>query len=202
LGSFWIAKYELTKRQFEAVMGSMSWSSGEFVNQDLDSPAVMIATVDVIWEQGFIPVLNELTGKTFSLPSEAQWEYACRAGTTTRFYWGDDPDYTRINDYSWWYLNAEGERYVHVVGQKLPNPFGLFDMSGNAYEVCLDTWHSDYTGSPTNGSAWVASTGNDRVIRGGSVDDTGEWHRSASRWSVGSIQFPGYYWGFRLVRNP
>ncbi|MCX5769473.1 MAG: formylglycine-generating enzyme family protein [Candidatus Hydrogenedentes bacterium] len=164
---FWMGKYELTKRQWQAVMGTTPWSGYEYVGDDLDSPAVWVSWDDA---KAFITELNTHTGLTFRLPSEAEWEYACRADTTTRFYWGDDPDYTLINDYAWWYGNAgdANEQYAHVVGLKLPNAFGLHDMSGNVYEWCEDDWHSSYTGAPADGSAWVDSPrGSDRMIRGG-----------------------------------
>ena len=167
---FWMAKYEFTKRQWQAVMGTTPWPGRDYVLDDLDSPAVYVSWYDA---KAFITALNTDTGLTFRLPSEAEWEYACRADTATRFYWGDDPDYTLINDYAWWHGNAwdAGEQYAHVVGLKLPNAFGLYDMSGNVWEWCEDDWHSSYTGAPTNGSAWVDShphRSEYRVMRSGS----------------------------------
>jgi len=168
---FWMAKYELTKRQWQAVMGTTPWAGSSYVHvlDDPDSPAVYVDWDDA---KAFITALNSYTGKTFRLPSEAEWEYACRAGTTTRFYWGDDPSYAEIGSYAWNYYNAYnvGERYAHVVGQKLPNAWGLYDMSGNVLEWCEDDWHNSYTGVdvPTDGSAWVDSPrGLTRVLRGG-----------------------------------
>jgi len=100
---FYLGKYELTKRQWQAVMGTTPWSGQDYVLDDLDSPAVYVSWNDA---QAFITALNTHitnTGQgaaTFRLPTEAEWEYACRAGTTTRFYWGDDPSYTQISDYA------------------------------------------------------------------------------------------------------
>ncbi len=167
---FWMGKYEVTKRQWEAVMGTTPWTVfNNYVSDDPDSPAVFVSWDDA---RAFIAALNALKaedGRDFRLPSEAEWEYACRAGTETRFYWGADPDYTLINDYAWWEGNVGltgDEQYAHVVGQKLPNAWGLYDMSGNVLEWIQDTLSLDYNGAPTDGSAWEAP-GEWRGYRGG-----------------------------------
>ena len=194
---FWMAKYELTKRQWQAVMGTTPWSGRDYVLNDLDSPAVRVSWNDA---KAFITALNTYTGLTFRLPSEAEWEYACRAGTTTRFYWRDDLDYTQIGNYAWSGDNCSSEEYAHVVGQKLANSFGLYDMSGNVQEWCEDDWHSSYTGAPTNGSAWVDSPrGLCRVERGGGWEFGTSLCRSAFRFPCGPSG--GHYTiGFRLAR--
>ena len=204
---FYLGKYEVTKRQWQAVAGTTPWSGQSYVLDDLDSPAVYVSWNDA---QSFITALNThitSTGQgaaTFRLPTEAEWEYACRAGTTTRFYWGDDPSYTLISDYAWWYGNTgwASEEYAHVVGLKLPNAFGLYDMSGNVWEWCEDDWHGNYTGAPTNGSAWVDSPrGSYRLLRGGSWDNSGGYCRSASR--VHGYPVSAYsVSGFRVARTP
>ena len=196
---FWMGTYELTKAQWTAVMGTTPWSGRDYVLNDPDSPAVYVS-----WNtaQAFITALNGLTGKVFRLPSEAEWEYSCRAGTTTRFYWGDDPSYTAINDYAWYYDNAwdVNERYAHVVGRKLPNARGLYDMSGNICEWCEDDSHGSYDGAPVNGDAWVDSPrGSYRVLRGGCWHDSGLYCRSARRRN----NYPSHTYydlGFRLAR--
>ena len=202
LGGFWTGKYALTKRQWTAVMGTTPWAGGFHVLYNLDSPAI-----DVSWDdaQSFLTAVNSYTGKTFGLPSEAQREYACRGGTTTRFYWGDDPGYTAIGDYSWYDGNAyyADEAYAHVVGTKLPNAFGLYDMSGNVFEWCEDDLHVNYTGAPTGGQAWVDSPrGERRVLRGGNWGNVDTFCRSAYR-TYGSNTYGTSYWiGFRIVRTP
>ncbi len=199
LPGFWMAKHELTKRQWVAVMGTTPWSGEDYVLDDLDSPAVYVSWDDA---KSFITALNGLTGKTFRLPSESEWEYACRAGTITRFYWGDDPDYAVGNAYCWWTYNAwdVNEGYAHVVGLKLPNTFGLYDMHGNVWEWCEDDWHWGYSGAPTDGSAWVDSPrGSLRMVRGGGWGDGGSYCRSARRFS--NIPSDAYgTGGFRLCR--
>ncbi|OQC03720.1 MAG: Serine/threonine-protein kinase pkn1 [Candidatus Hydrogenedentes bacterium ADurb.Bin101] len=197
---FWLGKYEVTKAQWTAVMGTTPWSGQSNVLNDPDSPAVYVSWNNA---QAFITALNTHTGQAFRLPSEAEWEYACRAGTTTRFYWGDDPSYTVINDYAWWDGNADnvGEDYAHVVGLKLPNGFGLFDMSGNVWEWCEDDWHSNYTGAPVDGSAWVSTPrGSSRVGRGGYWNSYGSDCRSAGRFSNYPSDVSSFV-GFRLSRS-
>ncbi len=201
--SFWMGKYELTKRQWTAVMGTPPpWVGQFYVLDSPESPAVYVSWDDA---RDFVAALNVLTGKTFELPGEAQWEYACRAGTTTRFYWGDDPGGTVINDYAWWDGNAlsAGQKYAHISGQKLPDALGLYDMSGNVWEWCEDDWHADYVGAPTGDLPWVDSPRSDkRVVRGGSWNNPPLGCRSASR---GYFYPPGFAFnliGFRVARTP
>ncbi len=120
--------------------------------------------------QEFINELNSIdTEHIYRLPSESEWEYACRAGTTTRFYWGDSNSESAVGNYCWYRFNSSSS--THPVATKLPNAWGLYDMSGNVYEWCEDTWHSSYEGAPTDGSAWVSSGGYSRVRRGGCWKD-------------------------------
>jgi len=196
---FYIGKYEVTQAQWIALEGTIPWWGKDYVLYDPNGPAVSLSWGDC---QSFISALNRLGQGTFRLPSEAEWEYACRAGTTTRYYWGDDPDYSEIDDYAWWYGNTldANERYTHVVGQKLPNAFGLYDMSGNVREWCQDYWHSDYTGAPTDGSAWESPTAMNRLFRGGTWSNHAKYCRSAARFSYNPIYYY-YNFGFRIVRE-
>ncbi|HPO17302.1 MAG TPA: formylglycine-generating enzyme family protein, partial [Candidatus Hydrogenedentes bacterium] len=175
------------------------WSGQSYVLDDPNSPAVYVSWNDA---QSFLTALNTYTGLTFRLPSESEWEYACRAGTTTRLYWGDDPGYTVGNDYCWWYYDAHGigESYAHIVGLKLPNFFGLYDMSGNVWEWCEDDWHYGYTGAPSDGTSWVDSPrGSNRVKRGGGWGSYGYNCRSALRLNYIPAG-ANYFLGFRLSR--
>ncbi|MFA6244510.1 MAG: SUMF1/EgtB/PvdO family nonheme iron enzyme [Candidatus Hydrogenedentales bacterium] len=201
LNGFWMGKYELTKAQWTAVMGTTPWSGQSYVLDDPNSPAVYVSWND---GQAFMSALNSYTGKTFGLPSEAQWEYACRADTTTRFYWGDDPSYAEIGGYVWYEANTckAGQQYAHVVGQKLPNAFGLYDMSGNVWEWCQDYWHDNYTGAPTDGSAWELPTGSYRVLRVGSWRCYDSLCRSANRVNYGYPAYASFVNGVRVSRTP
>jgi len=130
------------------------------------------------------------------LPSEAEWEYACRAGTTTEYWSGDnEKDLARVG----WYDENSGDR-VHAVGQKPANPWGLFDMHGNVLEWCEDSRHGNYESAPSDGSAWVDEASSHRVIRGGSFGFTAVYARSAYRLRL----LPSVRWtdvGFRPARS-
>ena len=196
---FYLGKFEITQGQWEAVMGSMPWSGQSFVQSNPNHPAVYISWDDV---QEFIQRLNEVAGEElYRLPTEAEWEYACRAGTTTRLSFGDDE--SQLGDYAWYRDNAcgVGECYGHAVGTKWPNPWGLYDMLGNVFEWCQD-WYADdyYSGSPSVDPLGPAS-GFYRVVRGITINATAQVARSAIR---GRFDPPyiGFGIGARLLRTP
>ena len=183
---FWMGKYEVTQAQWEAVTGN---NPSRF-NGD-NRPVERVSWNDI--HEGFLSQIDD----DFRLPSESEWEYACRAGTETRFYWGDDPDYDEIGDYAWYTSNSNSQ--THDVGQKRPNTFGLYDMSGNVWEWCEDVWHGNYNGAPADGSDWTQGGAQHyRVLRSGSWSDN-PWHcRSALR-SRNSPSHRTSSYGFRLV---
>ena len=183
---FWMGKYEVTQGQWEAVMGdNPSYYDGA------NLPVEQVSWTDI---QDFESALSN----EYRLPSESEWEYACRSGTQTRFYWGNDPDYEEIGDYAVYSGNGNGG--TEEVGTKEPNSWGLYDMSGNVWEWCEDWYHSDYTNAPSDGSAWVSPQGSYRVARGGSWDDYARSCRSANRNGCGaSLRYDTL--GFRLVRS-
>jgi formylglycine-generating enzyme required for sulfatase activity len=171
---FFLAKYEVTQEQWEAVMGKPpSHSKGP------QNPVESLS-----WDacQTFLTKLNEKCGGTgsFSLPTEAQWEYACRAGTTTRYSFGDDTKL--LGDHAWHFGNC---KETHPVGQKKPNAWGLYDMHGNVWEWCADWFGGDYYGkSPADDPIGPAS-GTSRVVRGGSWKrDSSDLFRCADRGRV------------------
>ena len=189
--SFAIGKYEVTQEQWYAVMGkSQSPNRGR-----------TLPVEQVYWDetQQFIAKLNQRTGQKYRLPSEAEWEYAARAGTTTE--WSHGNDESKLINYAWFGKNSGGK--AQEVGQKLPNAFGLYDMHGNVTEWTQDCWHENYIGAPTDGSAWTtACSGNLRVLRGGSWVTDPSLLRSAFRGSYyPGIRYFNYGIGFRLARD-
>jgi len=188
--SFEMMTTEVTQSMWLEIMGcNPSHFSG------LDHPVEMVS-----WEDchDFIEAMNALDpNHTYWLPSESEWEYSCRAGTSTRYYWGDDLDYTEIDNYAWY---DENSGYTtHTAAEKLPNSWGLYDMSGNVWELCQDWYHSDYVGAPADGSAWETPLGVYCVRRGGCWNFSHVICRSARRF----IWYPdtcGNEVGFRLAR--
>ncbi len=136
-------------------------------------------------------------GNRYRLPAEAEWEYAARGGTTTRYSFGDND--SQLGVYAWFYGNARLN--THPVGKKQPNPFGLYDMHGNVWEWCGDTWHGNYQGAPADGSAWL-SDGHAglRVLRGGSWYNDSTHCTSGNRFKEGH-DFRFFNTGFRVAAS-
>lgn len=188
--AFYIGKYEVTQKQWVEVMGyNPSMLQGD------DYPVEYISLANA---QEFVAKLNEMEGTDkYRLPSEAEWEYACRAGTTTVYSFGDDE--SEFDLYGW--ANDNSDYSSHPVGQKEPNPWGLYDMHGNVWEWCQDKYHDSYEGAPTDGSAWNDDGYSTRVVRGGSFV-TGEYKcTSAYRFNAPLGAGPDDSIGFRLLRE-
>ena len=156
------------------------------------------------WEdaQDYLYWLGRKTGESYRLLSEAEWEYAVRAGTTTAYYWGDSPNaicaYANVSSER--FACAEGERDMAVpVGSFRPNPFGLYDMIGNVQEWTADCWNETYYGAPADGRAWQQGNCTLRVIRGGSFYWRDDSHDSASRLAASPSERKGFI-GFRVAR--
>ena len=167
---FYLGKYEVTQAQWQAVMGSnnSNWKGNNL-------PVETVSWNDV---QTFIQKLNLLGQGTFRLPTEVEWEYSCRAGTQTRYYWGDDPNYTQIGDYVWYKDNSSSK--THEVGLKKPNAWGLFDMSGNIYEWCQNL-NGDYSSVVYRGGSWYDPSSHCRsalrhVRPDYNMDTKNQWH--------------------------
>jgi formylglycine-generating enzyme required for sulfatase activity len=198
---FYLGKHEITQGQWLAVMGR---NPSHFSACGNDCPVETVSWNDC---QAFITALNALVpGDGFRLPSEAEWEYACRAGTTTRFSFGDSSCPPAgcvacdLSDYAWWCGN-EDPPGTKVVGRKLPNKFGLFDMHGNVWEWCQDRWHDSYAGAPTDGSSWEIDGGEARVLRGGAKSRSARRCRSSDR-RKGLPTLTNSGVGFRVAGTP
>jgi formylglycine-generating enzyme required for sulfatase activity/uncharacterized caspase-like protein len=182
---FYIGKYQITQGQWQAVTGNNpSW-----FQKGGDYPVERVSWDDC---HEFLEKLNQKARKRYRLPSEAEWEYACRAGTTTRYYFGDDEK--QLGEYVWFEGNS-GSR-THPVGQKKPNQFGLYDMHGNVWEWCEDSWEDNYKVSRSQ-KPFVNSSSL-RVIRGGSWYALPRLCRSANRYNL-SRALRYYDVGFRVV---
>jgi formylglycine-generating enzyme required for sulfatase activity len=153
---------------------------------------------NISWNEArqYVVWLEGLTGRPYRLLSEAEWEYAARAGTATRFFFGDDD--AVAGTYVVYYLNSGHE--TKPVGTKHPNAFGLFDMYGNVWQWCEDPSHPNYRGAPVDGSAWQDSDTSLRILRGGSWYDNTDRLRSAGR-NREPPSLRAYNIGFRVART-
>ncbi|SPD76063.1 conserved exported hypothetical protein [uncultured Desulfobacterium sp.] len=187
--SYYIQSTEVTQGQWKAVMGV---NPSGLKNCGVTCPIEKVSWFDV---EEFINRLNQKEDtNTYRLPTEAEWEYACRAGSSTEFYFGDDKN--KLEYYAW--NNSNSDDWTHRVNLKRPNAWGLYDMHGNVWEWCQD-WYSEYPSGPVTDPAGP-ETGSQRVSRGGSWRSAAMFCRSPHRYGV-DPNFRRPTRGFRLVKN-
>jgi formylglycine-generating enzyme required for sulfatase activity len=219
--AFCLGKYQVTQAQWKAVAAfpqvnkELKLDPSRFKGDGSTSLTNHRPVEQVSWENAveFCDRLSRHTKRQYRLPSEAEWEYACRAGTTTPFHFGETITTNLANyqgtdneEYKWSGSYGSGPKGVYreettAVGSfGVANNFGLYDMHGNVWEWCQDDWHSDYEGAPTDGSAWLSSeeSSDRKLLRGGSWDINPGYCRSAYRID---LNLGDYYHhiGFRVV---
>ncbi len=213
LDSFEMSIYEITQSQYESITGS---NPSQFnINSDL--PVDNISWIRAVNfcnmlsdQEGFMKCYNEDTWECdfsmdgFRLPTEAEWEYACRAGTETYFSTGNNLSSDRNTssdlDLAGWY-QYNSSRKTHIVGQKEPNTFGLYDMHGNLKEWCNDWYGGDYYSDSPSLNPTGPDNGSKRILRGGYWGNIARYCKSADRWSYPPLGHH-YSYGFRVVRRP
>ena len=190
---FWLGKYEVTQAEYTALMGK---NPSHFKDKP-EAPVEKVSYLDALAYCSALTQREQQAGRlpsgyAYRLPSEAQWEYAARAGTTNQFSFGDSV--ADAGQYAWTWENSDGS--THPVGQKRPNPWGLHDMHGNVWEWCLD-WYGDYPRADTTDPAGPArpAQGNFRVFRGGGWNNEAPFARSGNRFMMApekGIHFVGF----------
>ncbi len=191
---FAVSKYEVTLAEWDACVAAGVCPATSDTGWGRDKrPAINASWDDA---QQYVAWLSRHTGKAYRLPSEAEWEYAARAGTTTVYSFGDDA--AALGDYAW--NKGNSESMTHPVGEKKPNAFGLYDVHGNVWEWVEDRSHPNYDGAPSDGSAWTYGQTSDHLMRGGDFFFDPTYLRSAQRYMLPS-NFRNYSVGFRVART-
>ncbi len=194
---FWVGRFEVTESEYSSIIGT-NHSTVSGPNQ----PVEQVTWFDATNYCAHLTFQEQAAGRTppgyvYRLPTEAEWEYVTRAGTTTRFFFGDDHTYTLLPNYAW--FSVDSGQITHDVGGKLPNQWGLYDTSGNVWEWCADLYGPYSGGAVTDPTG--ASSGIDRVMRGGSAFFEAGDSRSADR-SFNPPDFQSHGIGFRVVLGP
>lgn len=202
--SFYMGAFVVTQQQYEAVMGN----NPSYFTDDQGTDGANLPVEQITWQDAneFCKQLSELTRRTYRLPTEAEWEYACRARTTTPFCFGETLTTEIANffaDFSFTENFEENYRNTPVAADSFwPNGFGLYNMHGNVHEWCSDDYHNSYEGAPSDANQWVSNQANaSKIMRGGSWFNDTHFCRSASRDKNTQVGRSNSF-GFRLVCEP
>ena len=191
---FYLGKYPVTFAEYalyvQATQGQLPYDKGWGMGKR--------PVINVSWQDAtdYAAWLSVQTGKAYRLPTEAEWEYACRAGEDSRFYWGDNQ--VQATDYAWFRDNSGAKTLP--VGEKRPNEWGLYDMAGNVWEWVQDVYADNYQQAPIDGTAYEPPNYTARVVRGGSWFDIPSYFRSAYRSGI-NPNLRNFYLGFRLAQD-
>jgi formylglycine-generating enzyme required for sulfatase activity len=210
---FKIGRYEVTFDEYQVFAFLIANDGGCKNKAKNEAPHVIEPINDSGWGKGQRPVINvswddaqcyaQWLGKKYRLPTEAEWEYAARAGTTTAYYWDDVKAESKEDPKKFAWLTENSDSKTHPVGELKPNAFGLYDTAGNAWEWVQDCWHDNYENAPADGSPWLEKDNGDctrRVLRGGSWYDESDRMRSASLYWYSPVP-RGSDIGFRLAQD-
>ena len=194
VSEFYMGRYPVTNSEYGRFLAHTGYNEPEYwADRNFSHPRQPV--VGVSWDDA----KEYAAWAGLTLPSEAQWEYACRAGTKTNYYTGDSLE--DLDRAGWYYKNSGGE--LHPLGEKEPNAFGLYDMHGNVLEWCKDDWHDSYKSAPDDKRAWVDDTrGSNRVLRGGSWIYSADVCQAANRFGLEPNSRVHRVVGFRLVCLP
>jgi formylglycine-generating enzyme required for sulfatase activity len=192
--AFYLGKYEVTKGEFAAFVRATSWANAGTGATDRH-PVENVNCEDAL---AFCKWLSQLEGQKYRLPTEAEWEYSCHAGSNKRFCFGDNEDH-ELDQYAW-YHGTDPEHKTHAVGQKKPNAWGLYDMHGNVWEWCQDRYSADYYKKSPRQDPQGPAAGIERVMRGGSCFNEANYCSAIFRNSVPSRR--DFAIGFRVVCMP
>lgn len=190
---FWIGKYPVTVGEWDACVAAGGCKQIPNSTHEPDQPMSNVSWLDAM---SYVHWLAHASGVPYRLPSEAEWEYAARAGSMTRYWWGNEVEMDHADCHGCGSFKEEAGPLK--VGSFAPNRFGLFDMGGDVAEWVADCWHPNYAGAPTNGAAWECRNGGDHVLRGGSWMSTPNMVRASDREHYEtSVRYPGN--GFRIA---
>ena len=192
---FWISKYPVTVAEWDACVAGGGCKHIPDSTHEPDQPMSNVSWLDAM---SYVHWLARATGVPYRLPSEAEWEYAARAGSMTRYWWGNEVETGHADCHG---CGSFQEKAGPVkVGSFAANRFGLFDMGGDVAEWVADCWHANYADAPTDGAAWECQNGGDHVLRGGSWMSTPNIVRASDREHYEtSVRYPGN--GFRIARS-